>query len=251
MLRHTVTLLKRVKRSLVTRLLPPGRLRRRVASRHLARGVGLDLGALHLPFPVPKGTRVVNVDYLTGPALRRRYPEIDPGLLSRVHLVDSAERLASIRAGSVDFVIASHVIEHMEDPIGALGAWLRVLRPGGTLLLVVPDRRHTFDRHRDPTPWGHLVADHADGGRASRAGHYREWVTKVDGVADESADRSAAALLTAGYSIHFHVWDAGELDDFLERCRSLVPAYRRTYFGAGHREIIAVLERTPEGPGVY
>lgn len=39
---------------------------------------------------------------------------------------------------SFDFVIASHIIEHLLDDAGALADWFRLLRPGGVLCLGVP-----------------------------------------------------------------------------------------------------------------
>jgi len=44
---------------------------------------------------------------------------------------------------SVDLVICSHVLEHVEDDRRALGEFARVLRPGGHAIIVVPlDLRH-------------------------------------------------------------------------------------------------------------
>ena len=40
--------------------------------------------------------------------------------------------------GSFDVVIASHVLEHLEDARAALEDWMRVLRPGGLLIIGVP-----------------------------------------------------------------------------------------------------------------
>ena len=64
-----------------------------------------------------------------------------------------------VEDGSYDAVIASHVVEHLADPIGALREWFRVLNPGGALLLVVPHRDGTFDHRRPPTPIEHLRED--------------------------------------------------------------------------------------------
>jgi SAM-dependent methyltransferase len=41
--------------------------------------------------------------------------------------------------GSVDSVVARHNLEHYVDFVGTLLEWLRVLRPGGHLVVVVPD----------------------------------------------------------------------------------------------------------------
>lgn len=46
--------------------------------------------------------------------------------------------------GSVDFLVSTHVLEHFADPKEVLAEWLRVLRVGGRLALIVPDWRHTF-----------------------------------------------------------------------------------------------------------
>ena len=40
---------------------------------------------------------------------------------------------------SQPYVIAAHVLEHLIDPLVALREWLRLLCPGGSLLLTVPD----------------------------------------------------------------------------------------------------------------
>jgi len=40
--------------------------------------------------------------------------------------------------GSVDTIIARHILEHMIDPITAIKQWTQVLKPGGRLILAVP-----------------------------------------------------------------------------------------------------------------
>lgn len=50
-----------------------------------------------------------------------------------------AQLLASLEDESFDFVHSSHCLEHMRDPAQALANWWRVLRPGGHLIVVVPD----------------------------------------------------------------------------------------------------------------
>lgn len=50
-----------------------------------------------------------------------------------------AQLLATIADASLDFAHSSHCLEHMRDPREALHHWLRVLKPGGHLVVLVPD----------------------------------------------------------------------------------------------------------------
>jgi SAM-dependent methyltransferase len=50
-----------------------------------------------------------------------------------------AQWLAGVPDNSLDFAHSSHCLEHMRDPREALKNWLRVLRPGGHLVVLVPD----------------------------------------------------------------------------------------------------------------
>lgn len=55
-------------------------------------------------------------------------------------LVDGdAQLLATLEDASLNFVHSSHCLEHMRDPREAMHHWLRVLRPGGHLVVMVPD----------------------------------------------------------------------------------------------------------------
>src|SRR5690606_20635940 len=126
--------------------------------------------------PLPPGARVRYVDRLSTVDLRAQYPELAALPLVEVDVVDDGERLSRIADASLDFVVASHFLEHCEDPIGALLAFLRVLRPGGVLYLAVPEKRLCeFDVARPVTPLDHVIADHAEGPERSRRAHYLEW----------------------------------------------------------------------------
>jgi SAM-dependent methyltransferase len=200
------------------------RTRRRLAARVIA-GAGIEIGALHNPFPVPEGAQVSYVDRLSTAELREEYPELADLALVKVDVVDDGETLAKFDDSSVDFVIASHFLEHCEDPVGALKAHLRVLRPGGVLLLAVPDRRKGVDRMREPTSLAHVLADHEQGPLRSRTEHYRDWVRLVDAplgnVLPEELEQHAAELERRHYSIHFHCWTgdefAAQLPELIQR----------------------------------
>ncbi|BBU26622.1 hypothetical protein BTHE68_03560 [Burkholderia sp. THE68] len=50
-----------------------------------------------------------------------------------------AQILDNVRDDSFDFVYSAHCLEHVMDPRVALRHWLRVLKPGGHLVITVPD----------------------------------------------------------------------------------------------------------------
>lgn len=47
-----------------------------------------------------------------------------------------------------DIVVASHVIEHVEDDLKCLNQTFDVLKPGGYFLFITPNRQRTFERLR-------------------------------------------------------------------------------------------------------
>lgn len=194
-----------------------GRARERVAALYL-RGDGIEIGALHLPVKMPRGVTVRYVDRMGERDLRVQYPELRRHSLVHVDIIDDGELLSSLPDRSVDFIVANHMIEHCLDPIGTLKNWARVIRPAGVLYMAVPHRKLTFDRDRAPTPWDHLLGDHADGGAASSWAHLIEWATLVERAADPVA--RAQTLRDQQYSIHYHVWTDVEFRDFMERSRS-------------------------------
>lgn len=50
-------------------------------------------------------------------------------------------------------VYASHVLEHLNDPITALQNWYRILKPGGHLIICVP-HRDLYERKKElPSNW--------------------------------------------------------------------------------------------------
>jgi len=51
-----------------------------------------------------------------------------------------AQEIASLRPnGAYDAVCSSHCLDHMKDVPAALNQWWALVRPGGYLILVVPD----------------------------------------------------------------------------------------------------------------
>lgn len=50
-----------------------------------------------------------------------------------------AQYLSTVMDAEFDFVHSSHCLEHLVDPKEGLANWLRVVRPGGYLIVTIPD----------------------------------------------------------------------------------------------------------------
>ncbi len=75
------------------------------------------------------------------------------------YIADGAD-LSIITNEQYDFVLSSHNLEHIANPIKALNEWLRVLKPKGLLLAILPDKRFTFDHKRPTTTFEHIMEDY-------------------------------------------------------------------------------------------
>jgi predicted SAM-dependent methyltransferase len=221
-----------------------------VAREDLARrylfGDGLEIGALTLPLRVPPRATVRHADRMSredliredGPMLRSL--GLDPEAIPPISVVDSAERLATVADRSLDFVVANHVLEHLEDPIEALENLARVLRPGGIIMLTLPDASRTWDAARARTTVEHLLRDHRDGPETSRRGHYAEWATYIEGVGEPGLAARVQEFADADARHHFHAW---ALADFLELLRALSLPCELRHAQAYGKEFAVVLRR--------
>jgi predicted SAM-dependent methyltransferase len=67
-------------------------------------------------------------------------PYSNAGLLP-VQLAGDGTKLIWFRDAVLDFVYSSHVLEDFEDTKSILTEWLRVLKPGGNLVIFCPDEQ--------------------------------------------------------------------------------------------------------------
>lgn len=116
---------------------------------------GIEIGgSAHNPFRL----NTINVD--RDDAMDSVYKREEIAMVGRALPVDVVANGTQLpfEDKSWDFVLASHVIEHFFDPIGALLEWQRVARR--FIFLVVPHPDRTFDRGRPPTSLDELQERH-------------------------------------------------------------------------------------------
>lgn len=215
-------------------------------------GTGIEIGALHNPVPVAPGVIVRYVDKLAWEQLPELYPEVQLKDLVRPDIVCDTYSLAPIPDASLDFVIASHVLEHLDNPLKAMLAWHRVLRPGGLVLCIVPDARFTFDNGRPLATLGHLLWDLVNDGTETKAlsdlFHIAECnLTMHSELSLDAAVDLAKTVLRQSYDTHFHVWT---YETFFEQMQTLIrnfafPFKIRESACDGELEMLFLFESVP------
>lgn len=173
------------------------------------RGHGVEIGALNVPWPNPMGARITYVDEYSLGELQQQYPEAR-GIVKCF----KDPRLLMIGAGSLDFIVSSHVFEHLRNPLFSLATWMTCLRPGGVVVMAIPEMTRTFDKGREETPFAHLEEDY------------------------ETPDPHGGEP-----DAHFHCWTAGGLRASLVQAGNFLGSFSLVEFAFVDFECFVVLEK--------
>jgi SAM-dependent methyltransferase len=127
---------------------------------------GLEIGPLCSPVVTKSdaGGRIWYVDHIPAALLREHYaaaPNVRPDEIVDVDYLWGERPLAELVEGKqFDYVIASHVVEHVPDMLGWFEEVAGVLKDNGVLSLAVPDKRYSFDILRELSTMGMLLEAH-------------------------------------------------------------------------------------------
>lgn len=146
-----------------------GRLSKEVSSRASAilygidqHGLGLEIGPSHNPIaPKTRGYNVHVLDHASADELRAKYKDhgLNLGNIEDVDFIWNGQPLTELigETECYDWIIASHVIEHVPDLILFLQQCEKLLKSGGVLSLAIPDKRYCFDYFQPLSTTGVLL----------------------------------------------------------------------------------------------
>jgi SAM-dependent methyltransferase len=136
----------------------------------------------------------------------------DPAKAPGRQYVTEASDLRGIPDAAYDFLLSSHCIEHLANPIQGLKEWIRVLKQEGLLVLLVPHKDGTFDHRRPVTSFEHLLQDYDAGTTEHDLTHLEEILELHDlsqdpgaGTFEEFRERSQRNF--ENRCLHQHVFD--------------------------------------------
>lgn len=165
----------------------------------------------------PAAARVDNVNFAGITAWESNLRDggafpFDPSRPAGCQYLREATALTGLGDATYDFLLSSHCLEHVANPLAALAEWRRVVRPGGALVLLLPDPTRTFDHRRPITTLAHLQADLANDTGEDDSTHLAEILALHDlrrdpwaGTIDEFRARSERNATNR--CLHHHVFD--------------------------------------------
>jgi glycosyltransferase involved in cell wall biosynthesis/predicted SAM-dependent methyltransferase len=131
------------------------------------KGSGLEIGPSHNPLAPKKAFFNVQIlDHATREELIEKYRGHDVNLdnIEEVDFVWHGEPLQELigKTSCYDWIIASHVIEHVPELISFLQQCEALLKPAGILSLVMPDKRYCFDYFSSSSSTGNVLDAYAE-----------------------------------------------------------------------------------------
>jgi hypothetical protein len=130
-------------------------------------GKGLEIGPSHNPLmPKKMGFDVEVLDYLDAEGLKLKYAaaNVDLSAIEKVDYIADGRPMTEVigERQLYDWIVASHVMKHVPDLVAFLIDCEALLKPGGSLVLAVPDKRYCFDILRPVSTVGQVLQAHVD-----------------------------------------------------------------------------------------
>ena len=126
---------------------------------------GLEIGPLSRPLMTKEDVRadgeIFYLDHLSTENLRKKYADEESINIKDIVMVDyvchDGDIVKAVDERKFDYIVASHIIEHAPNFLGFLSAMYNSLKPGGNCVLIIPDKRFTFDLPRPITTFGAVL----------------------------------------------------------------------------------------------
>ena len=147
-------------------------------------GRGIEIGPSHNPIaPKKEGYQVHIIDHMSREELIAKYKDHHVNLenIEEVDFVWRGENYSELTGKSkyYDWIIASHVIEHVPDLIGFLNDCDAILKDDGVISLVIPDKRYCFDHYRPITGISKIIDNHFQKNKTHTPGTVAEYFLNV------------------------------------------------------------------------
>lgn len=120
--------------------------------------------------------------------------------------------LSGMPSEKYDFILSCNSLEHVANVFKAINEWVRVIKPNGILLLVLPRKESNFDHKRSITTFEHLKSDYKNNISEDDTTHLDE-ILKLHDLSKDIVLHSFEEFNTRSLNnyenrcLHHHVFD--------------------------------------------
>lgn len=174
----------------------------------------------------PAASRIDNVNFSAQTSWENNLKDgtefrFDSGHQPGTQWIRDTVALTGLADHAYDFVLSSHCLEHVANPLRALREWHRVTRANGHLVLLLPDPSSTFDHRRPITTLAHLRDDLAHNVGEDDGTHLSEVLALHNLLRDPGAGspenfRQRVSRNAENRCVHHHVFDLDLMSAMLE-----------------------------------
>ena len=141
----------------------------------------------------------------------------NPGKQGQQYICEGAE-VEIIDKDNYNFLLSCNNLEHIANPIKAVGNWLALLKHDGTIVLVLPRKQSNFDHKRTVTSFEHLLSDYKNNTSEADLSHINEILQlhdlKLDPLAGDFQSFKERSLQNfTNRCLHHHVYDIPLLEE--------------------------------------
>lgn len=201
-------------------------MRHRQIAYYLLRGKGLEIGAFQRPAKLSSACSITYCDVRSREESLEIFPELSAETLAPVEVISDVDQdgLSAFADASFDFVVFNQVIAHLANPLRAIEAIFRVLKPRGVLVISTHDKLFSFDKKRAAPTFDHLVEEYRQGVRSVSDEHYESFLRAAHPrLFYHGREEIAKALQSVRLRReHAHAWDSQSFGEFLPRAFELL-----------------------------
>lgn len=181
----------------------------------LCTGNGVEIGpGLN---PQIKSSDKVNVKYIeqaTPDEWEKLYgidakKNVDPKLWND-YVIGNANCIP-VESNSQDFIFSSHLVEHLANPLGHLEYWGTLLKKGGVIVAIIPDKSGCKDYVFEESSFEEIEEEYKSHSTEPTLAHYQRWSQY------RMPHSNALDLMEAGRSIHVHFYTPNSMQEILKK----------------------------------
>jgi len=129
--------------------------------------------------------------------------------------------ITNIKDNTYDFILSSHVIEHIANPMKAIEQCLSILKRDGVLVIIAPKKEVNFDHNRKTVTFDHVLDDYNKNTKETDLNHLDEILSLHDlsmdipaGTQEQFKERSLKNF--ENRCLHHHVFDLDILENIFK-----------------------------------